>query len=277
MRNLISFFRRFRVFIFFIILQLISLSTYFSYLNYPRSTYLTTASSVAGNYYSFQNEITKHLNLSYNNQRLLKENNSLRRKMIETFVPLEKQIVKINDTIHEQQYSYLEAMIVNSSVTRKNNYFTLNAGWRMGLKRGLGVFSANGVVGIIHNVSEHFSVVKTVLSENINIDIMVEKTGVYGMLKWNAKNASIGSMANISNDLVVKKWSKIVTRGGSGIFPRGIPVGKIISIGSVEGQPIWDISIKFSEDYRKLQYVYIVKNLLIEEKKNIESTIPEEE
>jgi rod shape-determining protein MreC len=47
MRNLIAFFKRFRIFLYFALLQGIALSTYFTYLSYPRSQYLTTASAVA--------------------------------------------------------------------------------------------------------------------------------------------------------------------------------------------------------------------------------------
>ena len=140
----------------------------------------------------------------------------------------------------------------------------------------MGVFSNKGIVGIVHNVSDHYAVVKSVLTEDINIDVMVEKNGVFGLLKWNGRNAKIGTISSISNDLPLKKWSKIVTRGGSGIFPRGLPVGKIKSLKTVEGKPLWDVEIYYSEDYRKIQNVYVVKNLLLNEQKKIESSIPKD-
>jgi rod shape-determining protein MreC len=105
---------------------------------------------------------------------------------------------------------------------------------------------------------------------------MVENNGVYGLLKWDGNNSKIGTISSISNDLPLKKWSKIVTRGGSGIFPRGLPVGKIKKIGTVEGKPLWDVEIYYSEDYRKIQNVYVIKNLLLQEQKKIESLIPED-
>ena len=105
---------------------------------------------------------------------------------------------------------------------------------------------------------------------------MVESTGIPGLLKWDGMNAKIGSIASISNDLPVKKWAKVVTRGGSGIFPRGINVGKIKDFKMVEGKPLWDISIYYSEDYRKIQNVYVVKNLLLNEQNKIENSIPKD-
>ena len=75
----------------------------------------------------------------------------------------------------------------------------------------------------------------------------------------------------------IKKWSKVVTRGGSGIFPRGLMVGRIEKLKPVEGEPLWDVTVKFSENYRTLQRVYVIKNLLQEEQKDLEALIPEDE
>ena len=277
MSNLIAFFKRFRIFLFFALLQGIALSTYFTYLSYPRSQYLTTASEISGQLLTYRNDVTKHFLLPYNNRKLQLENSQLRQRLPESYIKTKDSLIKINDTLNHQQYQYIPAEVINSSVNKKNNYFTLNCGKTSGVYRGMGVFSNNGIVGVIHNVSDHFSVVKSVLTEDINIDVMVEKNGVFGLLKWNGRNPKIGTISSISNDLILKKWSKIVTRGGSGIFPRGLPVGKIKSLKTVEGKPLWDVEICYSEDYRKLQNVYVIKNLMLKEQKELEMKIPSNE
>lgn len=276
MRNLIAFFRRFRVFLIFIVLQVFALSTYFSFLNFPRSQYLTSASQVSGTILKVRNDVTKHFDLSKNNQALQQENIRLRERLPESMQRLQNGTIKINDTLFHQQYEYIPATVINSTVTKRNNYFTLNIGRLQGIKRGMGVFSDNGVVGIIHNVSDHFSVVKSVLTENINIDVMIEPIGLFGLLKWDGHDPRRGSITGISNDLKIKKWSKVVTRGGSGIFPRGIMVGRVGKLKPVEGKPLWDVEIRFTEDYRTLQRVYIIKNLMQEEQEELEAAIPED-
>lgn len=274
MRNFLAFVRRFRVLLFFALLQGIALSIYFTFTLFPRTQYLTTASAVTGTVLEIRNDVTKHFYLSTNNSDLQKENIALRDSIPSSFIKLNNGLVKINDTIHLQQYEYIPGIIINSTHDKRNNYFTLNIGAKQGIKRGMGVFSANGVVGVIHNVSEHFSVVKSCLTENINIDIMIEKTGQFGLLKWNGKDARRGTMWGVSNDTEVKKWSKIVTRGGGGIFPRGITVGKVEKTEVVEGKPLWDVTIRYSEDYRSLQRVYVVRNLLKLEQDKLEELIP---
>jgi rod shape-determining protein MreC len=276
MRNLIAFFRRFRVFLIFVVLQVFALSTYFSFLNFPRAQYLTSASQVSGTILKVRNDVTKHFDLSKNNQALQQENIRLRERLPESMQRLQNGTIKINDTLFHQQYEFIPATVINSTVTKRNNYFTLNIGRLQGIKRGMGVFSDNGVVGIIHNVSDHFSVVKSVLTENINIDVMIEPIGLFGLLKWDGRDPRRGSITGISNDLKIKKWSKVVTRGGSGIFPRGIMVGRVGKLKPVEGKPLWDVEIRFSEDFRTLQRVYIIKNLMQEEQEELEAAIPED-
>lgn len=278
MRNLILFLKRFRVFLFFAILQIISLYTYFTFLVFPRSQYLTSASAVNGEILKYSNNITKHFNLSYNNSQLQKENIHLRAQLPESFMRISEQEFKIDDTLYHQQYEYIPAIVIKSTHDKRNNFFTLNVGKIEGVEKDMGVFSDKGIVGVIHNVSNHYSVVKSVLTEDINIDVMVKSTGAFGMLKWNGKNARIGTITGISNDIKVQKWSEIVTRGGAGIFPRGLPVGKVSNIENVEGKPLWDVSVLFSEDYRKLQRVYVIKNLLKSEQKELEAQAkPEKE
>lgn len=222
-------------------------------------------------------EITKHFNLSKNNDRLQRENARLRSRRPESFIRVQNGLVKINDTLFHQQYEYIPAIVINSTLSKRNNYFTLNIGSNQGIKRNMGVFSDNGIVGIVHNVSEHYSVVKSVLTEDINIDLMIIPIGLNGLLKWNGKDPRRGSITGISNDMRIKKWSKVVTRGGSGIFPRGLMVGRIEKLKPVEGEPLWDVTVKFSENYRTLQRVYVIKNLLQEEQKDLEALIPEDE
>ena len=136
------------------------------------------------------------------------------------------------------------------------------------------VISDKGIVGVVHNVSEHFSVIKSCLTKDINTDILIVESGEPGFLEWDGRDPRRGSMTGVSNDRSVKKWSRIVTGGKSGIFPRGIPVGKVEKSKPVEGQPVWDVTVLFAENFRTVQYVYVVKNILKAEQDKLEGTIP---
>lgn len=281
MRNFIAFIQRFRVLLVFALLQGIALSLYVTLSEYPKSQYLTSASAISGTVHSMSREVTKHFALDANNQALQKENIRLRALLKESGVPLSKangtktsQYI-IDDTSYIQQYEYIPAIIIKSTHNKANNYFTLNIGSEHGVERDMGVISDKGVIGVIHSTSKYFSVVKSVLTEAINIDIMIEKSGQFGLLKWNGRDPRYGMMYGVSNDTDIKLWSKVVTRGGGGMFPRGLPVGKISKSETIEGQPLWDLTLQFSEDYRTVQNVYVIKNLLKAEQQELENQTAE--
>ena len=261
----------------FALLQIIALSNYFTGLSFPRSQYLTSASSVSATLLGFENSFTKHWNLNESNIELQKENIRLRKKISNSFIRLDNKYVKIDDSLYQQQYEYVAGEVINSSTTKFNNYFTINVGKKQGIKRTMAVFSDKGIIGIVHNTSDHFSVVKTVLTKDINIDVVIEGSGAIGLLKWDGKDPKRGSINGISNDMKIKKWAKIVTRGGGDNFPKGLLVGRIESLKPIEGQPLWDVTFRFSENYTNVQNIYVVKNLFQEEQEKIENLIPEDE
>lgn len=276
MRNLIAFLKRFQIFLVFAILQVVALYFYFSFYYYPRSVYLSTAATTNAKVWEVKHAVSKQFNLSNTNTELQKNNAALMEQIPANYFRIDDQTIKVDDTIYRQKFEYIIGEVINSTVEKRNNYFTINVGEKHGVERGLGVISDKGVVGVIHRTSEHYSIVKSVLTENINISVVIENIGLYGLLKWDGIDERRGSIAGISNDLQIKKWSKVVTREGTGIFPKGIMVGKVETLKNVEGEAFWDVSILFSEDYRKLQRIYVVKNIFADEQAKIESLIPED-
>ncbi len=279
MRDLIAFLQRFRIFLVFAVLQILALSWYVTYLSFPRNQFLTTNNNIAIQVLEWEHDLTKHFNLSKNNTQLQWENTYWRKRQPQFMYQLSRGKVKVNDTLYKQQYTYIPAEIINSSVDRSNNYFTLNVGSAQGIKRGMGVFCHEGVVGVIHYASKHYSLVKTVLTKDINIDVSIhmKKSDLVGYLKWDGRNPRYGTITGINNDLHIKKWSTVVTRGGSGIFPKGLPVGKVSHTEAIEGQALWKVDILFSADYRSLQRVYVIKNVLLAEQTALEARIPEDD
>lgn len=283
MNKLFAFFKRFQIFLLFAGLQFLALSNYFSSLSFPRSQYLTTANNFAGALWSVQYDFLKFVQLEETNNDLVQANKRLMERLPESFVRLSSKTFQINDTLFEQQYSYTPATVINSTHKRQNNFLTINIGSKLGIERGMGVFNESGVVGIVHAVSKHFSIIKSVLSEDINIDVMIEQQSelenddAHGILKWKTNDPSLANINGISNDLDLEKEAPVVTRGGGGIFPRGLAVGKIHDFQNIEGEALWDVEVDLSVEFRTIQKVYVIKNLLKKEQQDLEALIPEED
>jgi rod shape-determining protein MreC len=275
MRNLIAFFQRFRVFLVFLVLQLVALGSFFSWMSYPRTKFFNTSSAITGGILSWKHEVTKYLSLAEANQQLQDEIVALREEMPESYISIDAKTVLINDTLYKQAYRYIPATVINSSHQHKNNYFTIDAGRLKGIAPKMGVVSSEGVVGIVYDVSDHFAVVKSILTENINFSAYIEGSTAFGILKYLDNDPRRVSLTGISNDILIKRGALVKTRGSGGYFPKGLTIGKVDVLEPVEGKPLWDIKIRLSQDMRRVHHVYVVENILADELKRIQEKINE--
>jgi rod shape-determining protein MreC len=276
MRNLVAFLKRFQIFLVFAVLQIVALSAYVQYSQFAKVQVFSSASIVNGKLLSMRNGISKYINLDNTNKKLEAENARLRAQLKASNYKIQRNTLIIDDTLYQNQYKYIAAQVINNTFDKRNNYMTIDIGSNHGIKKGMGVLSSKGIVGIVHLAGTQYSVVKTILSKNINIDVSMAKNGAFGLLKWDGINPKVCQVTGISNDIQVKKFEKVITRGGSGVFPFGIPVGVVTKRKSIEGKPLWDLQVYIAEDFRTIQHVYVVENKLFNKQKAIESKIEED-
>ncbi|PKR81990.1 hypothetical protein CW751_01235 [Brumimicrobium salinarum] len=275
MLKFIAFFRRFQVFLVFLILQVVALSSYFSVMSFPRTKFFNSANTITGTLLSWERNIIKYLYLDEANQKLQAENVALEKRIPDNFISVDPKTSIINDTINKLVFERIPATVVNSSHTHANNYFTINAGTEKGIEKKMGVVSSDGVVGIVYDVSKHFSIVKSILTSNINISAYVKGSNAHGLIKYETKDPRRVKLTGISNDIIIKKGSKVLARGSGGYFAQGEPIGIIENMQPVEGKPMWDLTVRLNQDMRRLHYVYIIKNIHQEELQTLEKNIQE--
>ena len=120
--------------------------------------------------------------------------------MSENFL-LKKKLLEINRNKHiysdsisilnYDTYEIINAGIINNSVYKKNNYFTLDKGQEDGIKVDQGVIGFNGIIGKIHSVSSNFSVGHSLLSSKLIIPSSVGKSKITSSVNWFGKNPEI--------------------------------------------------------------------------------------
>lgn len=209
------------------------------------------------------------------NDQLSLETEGLRNKIPESFVSVNDQFVMINDTLRERKFRYKSAQIVNSSISKQLNYITINKGSREGLKPEMGVINNAGLVGLVKDVSEHFSTVIPVINRRFIASAELKSTGNFGLLKWDGENYRVAKLIDVPRHVKIAVGDTIVTRGASAIYPKGIPIGVINEIGANEGSNFHEIDVELSVDFNELRYVNIIENLLRNEQKQLEKMTEE--
>lgn len=265
MRNLLAFLQRFRVFLVFALLQILALTTYFSVISYPRTKFLNSSSRVSASLLSMKHNVTKHFSLEEANDQLREHNAELMRLQPEFFLKIDERTLLVRDTLKTIAFEKISAKVIDGQYTSSNNYFTINAGRKRGIQPKMGVISDQGVVGVVYSVSEHYALVKSILTKDINISAYIKGIHAHGLIKYLDPDPRRVSLTGISNDIRLVKKASVLTRGSAGCFPAGLPIGFIESISLVEGKPLWNVKVRLAQDMRKLHNVYVIKHIHQEE------------
>lgn len=275
MQNVLSIFRYLRVFIVFLVLQIFALYLYFTSDVYPSMQFVNSTQGITSKIVETQNFYTRYFGLLEENEQLQQAYRELLTLNPENYVRLAADVIQIEDTNYRQTYSFIRGDVLRATTHKANNYITANIGGVHGVKRGMGVINHDGLIGYVYEVSEHYCLIKTLLSENINIDVSLDKSGQFGLLKWPGHNPAAVGITGIPNDTEIEIGELVVTRGTGGVFPKGIPVGKVSALDFAEGESNWDLRVKPSVNFGAVKYVFVVNHLLKEELDTLESRVEE--
>lgn len=289
MRNLLIFLVRYQNFFLFILLEIACLVLIFNYQYYHQSKALSAMQGFTSSYYNLTSGVRNYFHLKQINDSLKKANTRLLNRMAkyqevkEPYSLSKKDTLKSNlpnrDTVlsdtsitdQKQQYRYLGARVIYNSVSKRNNYLTLNRGTKAGLEAPMGLTTTNGVVGIIKNISDNYAVGISVLHNDFSLSCEIEENNQIGALNWNGKDPRIVQLEDMPTHVTVKEGQQVVTSPYSRLFPQGLPVGRVVDYSKGPNANFYDIQVRLNESLRSLKYVYAIKNRYLEEQVELEN------
>lgn len=272
MRNLLIFISKYNAFFFFIIFFALSLVLVIRNNTFQRASTLNSSNLLIGQAYERYNTLQRYLRLAQVNDSLARENTMLRNQLKSSFYVDTVEEKTVVDTTISQQYTYIVARVVNNSIHQKNNSITIDKGKRHGIEEGMGVICSSGIVGIVNNVSTHYSTIKSLLHQDTRISARILENQAFGSLVWGREdyNPQIATLRDIPNHVQVKRGHHVVTSGYSALFPAGISIGTVLATRKNTGEVSSDIKVKLSTDFSTLAYVYIIKSKFSAERQALE-------
>ena len=272
MRNLLIFITKYNAFFLFIIFEVAALIIFIKYNSFQKASFINSSNVVTGNLYAKVDEWHGYLRLKEENDSLASENVHLRNQLKTSFYIDTVKRHTVNDTARKRQYEYIVARVINNSINHSNNYLTINKGSNQGVAKGMGVICNSGIVGKVIFVSDHFSVVQSLLHKDSRFSAMLANNKEIGYVEWgDEQSPHRGEMKDVSNNAQPKLGETVVTSGYSLLFPEGIPIGKVTNLHTKHGGYALNMKITFFVDYSKLQYVYVVDNKYAKEQEGLEA------
>ena len=271
MKKLLEFLSKYNHWFVFIILEVISVVLLFQYNSYQGSVWFSSANVVAGKVYETSSKIEAFFSLVGVNKQLTEQNLELERTvsmLSERLLDLQKDssVVQIDKEELLKGFTVIPAKVVTNSVNRADNLITLDKGRADGIAPNMGVVSGTGVVGIVYMVSEHYSMVLSVLNSNSNISCTILGKGYLGYLHWIGGASDVAYLDDIPRHAKLQKYDKIVTSGYSSIFPQGITVGKVTNAYNSPDGLSYRLKVRLSTDFSRLRDVFVVNNAPMKER-----------
>lgn len=272
MRNLLKLLYAYHFLILFLALEGFSLFLIIKGSEFHQARFIQASNAFSGSLYNRVDKINNYLSLGYANEVLMAENAELRNKLA-TF----RQVVKekkdsLIDTTAHQRYTYFYAKVVNNSVSKRDNYITINKGYQDGIRPEMGVISKDGIIGFVKSVSDHYSVIVSVLNSNFNVSAKLKKNNYFGPLTWDGINPKYCQLDELTHNVPIQKGDTIVTSGHTNFFPSDIMIGTVDDFKIVGGN-FYKVEVKLNMEFRKLDYVIVVQDIEREERINLEESV----
>lgn len=273
MRKLIQVIEKYYIVFLFLILELIGFLLLVNYNTYHQIAYLSWANDVTGGVYKRVGNITQHLQLVEVNQELADENAMLRQQLQESYLSTDDAFNPWVDTVYDQNYAYQSAKIINNELAKMHNFMMIDRGRLSGIQKQMGVINSTGIVGVVTDVSAHYSVIMSVLNPDFKLGVRLKKTGFFGILNWDGADPQYATLSNIQAFVPVNVGDTIETIGASGTFPEGLMTGIVTSFVKLEESNALEIKVKLSANVQQARHVYVLENLFEEEINTLEKGI----
>jgi rod shape-determining protein MreC len=260
MRNLLNFLAKYNNLIIFLILEGISF-----YLLSTGNTYHNTqiVKGVRGLTRGIDERISNarnYFHLRDINQALAYENSSLKNNVYLLRNKENLQFMPVSDTNYKQQYQFTSAAVIDNSVTRQKNFFTLNKGSRQGIAVDMAVTSGEGVAGVIVGCSRNYSIAMSLLNLDFKLSARLKSNGYFGSLGWDGKQYNYAVLSEIPQHVTFGIGDTVETTGYSAVFPEGIMIGTVSGF-EKSGGDFYKIRVLLKTDFKKLHFVTAIGNL----------------
>lgn len=233
----------------------------------PIETRLLKITHPVGDFFSYMAEMKDYRK---KNEELKAENISLMGKMSDVSELTEenerlKKLLGIADEIAESQK--VAARVVAYEPDNWFSYITINKGSSSGIKLSDPVMTADGVLGQVCEVGKNWARISTIINNDSAIGVRIVRNGEIGIVEGDIKLSRTNKcrLGYLVENASVIAGDILETSGLGGIYPPGLPVGKISEISKDNMGRLDYAVIEPFADFNKLYEVLVITEWSLDE------------
>ncbi len=157
-------------------------------------------------------------------------------------------------------YNLVVANIISDSATSWEATYVINKGEKDGVKPGMTVIAAEGLVGYVESVTKNTSKIISILDAGNATSAKVSRTRDELVCKGSVSSTENQNLKimNIPMGTTLIEGDKLETSGIGGIYPKGISIGNITEVVNKKNPLENEAIIKTTVDFDRLETVGII-------------------
>lgn len=196
--------------------------------------------------------------LEEENKNLKKKINELKANLIlyqEGYLEAQR-LKKLLSLADANNYRFICANVIGRQQAALSKTLLIDKGIIHGLKVGMPVVVPPGLIGRLIDVSWHISKVLLLIDENSNVDAMVQRTRMQGIISGAGSQGFV--MKYIPKTQDVQTGDVIISSGMGGVFPKGLLIGQVSHVDRLEASLFLKINVVPFVDFSKLEEVLVL-------------------
>jgi rod shape-determining protein MreC len=201
-------------------------------------------------YFALQNTSRDNEDLRRENDQLKLQLNQLQSKAAEA----DRLGALLNFREAHKNVPMVGARVIGASADSASQTILLDRGERDGIKRNMGVITADGVVGKVVESYANTAQVLLLTDRDSGVGAMLEKSRIQSPVGGTGE--PLLTMKYVANDDNVANGERVVTSGMDRIFPKDLPVGVVADV--KPGNPFKQIRLRPSAKLEQLEEVIVL-------------------
>jgi rod shape-determining protein MreC len=153
--------------------------------------------------------------------------------------------------------STVAAQVIGTSGSEQSHVLTIDKGSRDGLRPDMPVITQDGIVGKLRDVFPTTAQVLEINDQTSGAGVILESTRIRAILSGTL--AGRVQIDNLTADSRIKPGEQVLTSGGDQVYPRGLPVGTVVSIApDPNHQPYTAILVRPAVDLDRVEEVLVI-------------------
>lgn len=158
------------------------------------------------------------------------------------------------------QFDLVAAQVIGRESATWSSMIVISRGTSDGVAENMAVVTEKGLVGHVTEAGLNSSKVQLIMDPRSSVGTLVQRpqSRVTGIVEGDMGNPTMPRMVNIPKNADVVEGDVIVTSGFGGVYPKGIVVGIVSSLGNDPGGLLKYGVIETAVDFQKLEDVAVI-------------------